>query len=164
MSTSLALGRERSVTTSAQDVARHALAFQHSGLQLVGGGVVLDGTVVHALVAALVARAPLAYLIVEPETRAPQTPRMALSAHGFAGQGAQSGAALLQRPDPLVVITVRTRFVLVQTSLLEKPTTKSRFRSRYIRTSTETNVLVSVRCRYNGDQTHVPLWTGQSRF
>lgn len=88
MSTRVALRRERSVASSAQDVARHALSFQLSGLQLVGRGEVLDGTIVHALVAAFVARATLTHLIVEPETRAPQTPRMALSAHGLAGQSA----------------------------------------------------------------------------
>lgn len=120
MSTGLALRRERSVTPSTQDIARHALAFQLSGLQLVDRRVVLDGTVVYTLIAAFVARATLTDLIVEPETRAPQTPWMALSAHGFASQGAQSGATLLQRANPFVVITVRTSFVLVQTSLLKK--------------------------------------------
>jgi len=113
MPTSLTLRRVRPVTPSAQDVARHAFSFQFARRQRVGRGVVLDRTIVHALIAALEARTALAHLVVESEARASQTPRMAFSAHGFAGQSAQRGAPLLQRTDPFVIITVRTSFVLV---------------------------------------------------
>lgn len=129
MPTSLTLRHVRPVTSPAQNVARHAFPFHFARRQRVGRGVVLDRTIVHALIAPFVARATLAHLIVESEARAPQAPRMTFAAHGLAGQSAQRGAPLFQRSDPFVIVTVRAGFVLVQASLLNDTThICSRFR------------------------------------
>lgn len=108
ISTFVALVRLRTIATSTLAIARNAkLSF--------GICKVIRRTLVLALLASLILGALLTHVLMETVTGALLATRMTLSAHGFSGEGFQS--SLFLWTDPFVVMSVRTWFSLLQTSL-----------------------------------------------